>query len=245
MWRSWGLLMKSRRSPQIRLWTSHSGDTSGIPCDVTFFSSSGGQAWSVTTTSNFPVGMSAGEKRELLAQSAEQMWFSSFQEVDLVPGLSLSGWKCRTHEAPPMVISWAQSSTGFSNTRRTRRVLNGLERGCLRGEGGTKAFWFLIMQPNNEVFEFVFKQAKSKDEQCKARLLTTPRWHHPAPRRPAAGSSCSSAACSLCSSLAPKYERHRARRWPNTAGTSWYGSVGLRWAGSGKLPYTEHAEENR
>lgn len=49
-----------------------------------------------------------------------------------VPQPSLSGWKCRTDEPPPMVMSWAQSSTGFSNTSRTRRALNGLHRECLR-----------------------------------------------------------------------------------------------------------------
>lgn len=48
-----------------------------------------------------------------------------------VPELSLSAWNCRTEEPPPMLISCAQSSTGFSNTRRTRRALNGLQRGCL------------------------------------------------------------------------------------------------------------------
>lgn len=42
-----------------------------------------------------------------------------------------SGWKCRTDEAPPMVMSWAQSSAGFSKTRRIRRALNGVLRGCL------------------------------------------------------------------------------------------------------------------
>ena len=42
-----------------------------------------------------------------------------------------SGWTWRTDEAPPIVMSWAQSSVGFSNTSRTRKALNGLQRGCL------------------------------------------------------------------------------------------------------------------
>lgn len=67
--------------------------------------------------------------------------------VDPVPELSLSAWNCRTEEPPPMVISWAQSSTGFSNTRRARRPLKGLQRGCLRDKQKrserTKALWLI------------------------------------------------------------------------------------------------------
>ena len=54
--------------------------------------------------------------------------------VTSLPEQSLSSWSCRTDEAPPIVISWAQSAAGFSNTRRTRRDLKGLQRGCLEGE---------------------------------------------------------------------------------------------------------------
>lgn len=69
--------------------------------------------------------------------------------------------------------------------------------------------------------------------------LTILRWRHPAPHQPAAGSSCSWAACCLCSSLSPTCVTHMAPRWTNTANTFLYDSAGLRWANSGKLPYTE------
>ena len=68
--------------------------------------------------------------------------------------------------------------------------------------------------------------------------LTILRWSRPAPHQPAAGSSCSWAACCLCSSLSPTCATHTAPRWPNTADTFLCDSAGLRSADSGKQPYT-------
>lgn len=114
----------------MTLWISHSGDTSGTWSDVTFFSRSGGQEWSDTTTSYLPAGTSKGERGKVnIAHFYQSRVFE--QWTPLLPEPSLSEWKCRTEEAPPMVTSWAQSSTGFSNTKKKCRSLKGLQRGCL------------------------------------------------------------------------------------------------------------------
>lgn len=61
---------------------SHSGDTSGTSCDVTFFTSSGGQARSVTTTSNLPAGISAdGGKYKLSNSSSTEHLYSAYYSV--------------------------------------------------------------------------------------------------------------------------------------------------------------------
>lgn len=135
-----------------------------------------------------------------------------------------SGWKCRTDEAPPMVTSWAQSSAGFSKTRRTRRALKGLLRGCLVKDKEE--------QMGASLFLMTFHHMKTKHH------LTILRWHHRAQCRRAAGSSCSWAAYCLCSSLEPTSVTHRERHWPDTAGTSAYDSAGLQSANSDTLLYT-------
>lgn len=69
--------------------------------------------------------LSITEFQHNIYYNLDVMWWES------IPEPSLSAWNCRREEPPPKVISCAQSSTGFSNTRRTRRALNGLQRGCL------------------------------------------------------------------------------------------------------------------
>lgn len=77
LWRYRGRLSKPKHSPQITLWMSHSGDTSGTSCVAMFSSTSGEQVWSVTTTSNLPAGTSANR------QGDGQCSWSGRHEVEL------------------------------------------------------------------------------------------------------------------------------------------------------------------
>lgn len=70
-----------------------------------------------------------------------------------------------------MVMSWAQSSAGFSKTRRTRRALKGLLRGCLvkdkyehlQNETNQDDFHsFICVQEPNE-YEFISDDIPSFD----------------------------------------------------------------------------------
>lgn len=193
---------------------SHSGETSGISCEVTFFSSRGGQAWSVTTTSNFPVGMSKGGKNKVKSVFTDWVLFLR------------GGGSCTRAVLVWLEVSDRRSSTHGHQLSPELRWLLKHEEDTQRLEGAAAR----MPERGNKhlISDDAVKPAKAKEVKSKATLLTTPRWHHPAPRRLAAGSSCSSAACSLCSSLSPRYETRRARRWPNTAGTSWCGSAGLQ-----------------
>lgn len=108
-----------------------------------------------------------------------------------------SGWKCRTDEAPPMVMSWAQSSAGFSKTRRIRRALNGVLRGCLvedksdhlcRRRPTTGGF----SQLHQRVFKSKVKATSTFTHEMKpGHQLTILQWHHRVQCQRATGSSCS------------------------------------------------------